>query len=153
MSKDEPTINDLQQTRSAQELYINNETSQTVAHDGFEGDNVNPQYEMLKRNPAANSTPYDCLNRNRITVAENVYVNPILGATDIELNINQQSSQATAYNEIDVGNFKSQYEKLDKYPAVTSNQYDCLDQSRATGSENVYISPIPDSSEVELSIS
>lgn len=84
MSTDEPTIHETQQARSAQDLtglYLNNETSQTVAHNETEGVIFNPQYEMLNRYLAVNSTPYDCLNQK---MSENVYKNTILGSTNNE---------------------------------------------------------------------
>ncbi|CAC5381137.1 unnamed protein product [Mytilus coruscus] len=57
----------------------------------------------------------------------------------VELHINNETSQAVVYHEIDGGKNSPQYEILNRYPAVSFTPYDCLNLNRTPEPENVYI--------------
>lgn len=135
------------------ELHINNETFQTAVDHEIDGGNNSPQYEILNRYPAVNSSSYDCLNVTCTPGSENVYINTNNSSTSMsdftgtdskfheknerktqkkqnapkeEFNIDHVSSEAAAYHEIDNGDFSPEYEKLNNVPAVNPTTYDCL---------------------------
>ncbi|CAC5424333.1 unnamed protein product [Mytilus coruscus] len=62
-------------------------------------------------------------------------LNEIPDSSEVQLNINHESSQSATYHEIDNGDFSPQYEKLNNIPAVNSTPYDCLNLKRIPESE------------------
>ncbi|XP_076082615.1 uncharacterized protein LOC143053713 [Mytilus galloprovincialis] len=56
-----------------------------------------------------------------------------------ELHINNETFQTAVNHEIDDGNNSPPYEILNRYPAVISSSYDCLNVTFTQESENVYI--------------
>lgn len=52
--------------------------------------------------------------------------NAVHDSAKVELNIDDESSEAAAYHEIDNRDSSPQYEKLNNVPAVNSTTYDCL---------------------------